>query len=129
MSGTFETQLRVLVMSALHGMTHSLYLDDPVLLKGASGAGIFTSVTKVAESMGMHVQEVGWSCLSVVLCTDFDSQINSYEMVGESNIHTIAAVTARAEATVAYGPCLVVLRHLEGLSNASQGGNTDDESE
>jgi peroxin-6 len=129
MSGTFETQLRVLVVSALRGMAHSLYLDDPVLLKGASGAGIFTSVTKVAESVGMHIQEVDWSSLSIVSCTDFNYEINIYEMVGESIIHTVAAVTARAEAAVAYGPCLVVLRHLEGLSNASQGGNTDEEGE
>jgi len=48
------------------------------------------------------------------------SQINCYDILGESDVKTEATLQVRLEQARECSPCLLVMRHLEALSQTTQ---------
>ncbi|KAJ7684814.1 AAA-domain-containing protein [Mycena polygramma] len=82
-----------------------------VLLKGARGSGKFTTACWVAQRIGMHVLE-----------------INCYDLVGENDTKTEGTLRARFEKLEECSPCILILRHLDGLAQTTQALETGKES-
>ncbi|KAJ7632326.1 AAA-domain-containing protein [Roridomyces roridus] len=74
-----------------------------VLLKGARGTGKFTTACWVAQRMGMHLLE-----------------INCYDLVGENDAKTEGTLRSRFEKLEECSPCILVLRHIDGLAQTTQ---------
>ncbi|KAJ7470448.1 P-loop containing nucleoside triphosphate hydrolase protein [Mycena latifolia] len=82
-----------------------------VLLKGARGTGKFTTACWVAQRMGMHLLE-----------------INCYDIVGENDTKTEGTLRARFEKLEECAPCILLLRHIDGLAQTTQVLETGKES-
>lgn len=78
-------------------------LQLSLLLKGARGIGKFTTAFWVAQRLGMHLFE-----------------IDCYDILGESKAETEGFLRTRFDQAQACTPCIVVLRHLEALSQTTQ---------
>ncbi|KAK7023801.1 peroxisomal biogenesis factor 6, partial [Favolaschia claudopus] len=78
-------------------------LSLSVLLKGARGTGKFTTACWVAHSIGMHILE-----------------INCYDLIGETDIKTEGTLRARFEKLEQCSPCILLLRHIDGLAQTTQ---------
>ena len=57
------------------------------------------------------------------MCLDC-SQVNSYSLIGENDVHTEGALRARFEKAASCSPCMLVLRHIDALSQTTQGTET-----
>ncbi|KAF9475323.1 AAA-domain-containing protein [Pholiota conissans] len=73
------------------------------LLKGGRSIGKFTVASWVAQQLGLHLFEV-----------------NCYDIIGESDVKTEAMLEVRLEQARSCTPCLLILRHLEALSQNTQ---------
>lgn len=73
------------------------------LLKGGRSIGKFTVASWVAQYLGLHLFE-----------------INCYDILGESDVKTEATLQVRLEQARECTPCLLVMRHLEALSQTTQ---------
>ncbi|KAF7338543.1 Peroxisomal biogenesis factor 6 [Mycena venus] len=80
---------------------YNLHLS--VLLKGARGTGKFTTACWVAQRIGMHVLE-----------------INCYHLIGENDTKTEGTLRARFEKLEECSPCILLLRHIDGLAQTTQ---------
>ncbi|KAJ6606664.1 AAA-domain-containing protein [Mycena vulgaris] len=87
------------------------HLHLSVLLKGARGTGKFTAASWVAHRIGMHLLE-----------------INCYDIVGENDTKTEGTLRARFEKLEECSPCILLLRHIEGLAQTTQVLETGKES-
>ncbi|KAG6891139.1 hypothetical protein C0992_010127 [Termitomyces sp. T32_za158] len=81
-------------------------LDMSMLLKGARGTGKFTIVSWVAERLGMHLLEA--------------SAINCYDVIGETDTKTEGTLRARFDKAKTCSPCVLLLRHVEALTQSTQ---------
>ncbi|KAJ7043376.1 AAA-domain-containing protein [Mycena alexandri] len=88
---------------------YNLHLS--VLLKGARGTGKFTTACWVAQRIGMHILE-----------------INCYDLVGENDTKTEGTLRARFEKLEECSPCILLLRHIDGLAQTTQALETGKES-
>ncbi|KAJ7849118.1 AAA-domain-containing protein [Mycena olivaceomarginata] len=80
---------------------YNLHLS--VLLKGARGTGKFTTACWVAQQIGMHILE-----------------INCYDLIGENDTKTEGTLRARFEKLEECSPCILLLRHIDGLAQTTQ---------
>ncbi|KAJ7191062.1 AAA-domain-containing protein [Mycena pura] len=80
---------------------YSLHLS--ILLKGPRGTGKFTTACWVAQRLGMHLLE-----------------INCYDLVSDSDAKTEGTLRARFEKLEECSPCILLLRHIEGLIQTTQ---------
>ncbi|KAJ7093066.1 AAA-domain-containing protein [Mycena epipterygia] len=87
------------------------HLHLSVLLKGARGTGKFTTACWVAQRIGMHLLE-----------------INCYDLVGENDTKTEGTLRARFEKLEECSPCILFLRHIDGLAQTTQVLETGKES-
>ncbi|KAJ7081533.1 P-loop containing nucleoside triphosphate hydrolase protein [Mycena crocata] len=87
------------------------HLHLSVLLKGARGTGKFTTACWVAQRIGMHLLE-----------------INCYDVVGENDTKTEGTLRARFEKLEECSPCILLLRHIDGLAQTTQALETGKES-
>ncbi|TFK72586.1 AAA-domain-containing protein [Pluteus cervinus] len=78
-------------------------LNLSVLLRGGRGSGKFTVSRWVAHRLGMHVLEV-----------------NSYDLLGNSDVATEAMLRAKFEKAIECSPSMLVLRHLEAFAQSTQ---------
>ncbi|KAJ7231442.1 P-loop containing nucleoside triphosphate hydrolase protein [Mycena haematopus] len=74
-----------------------------VLLKGARGTGKFTTACWVGQRIGMHILE-----------------INCYDLIGETDTKTEGTLRARFEKLEECSPCILLLRHIDGLTQTTQ---------
>ncbi|KAJ7771890.1 AAA-domain-containing protein [Mycena metata] len=88
---------------------YNLHLS--VLLKGARGTGKFTTACWVAQRIGMHILE-----------------INCYDLVGENDTKTEGTLRARFDKLEECSPCILLLRHIDGLAQTTQALETGKES-
>ncbi|KAJ6547239.1 AAA-domain-containing protein [Mycena capillaripes] len=86
-------------------------LQLSVLLKGARGTGKYTTACWVAQHIGMHILE-----------------INCYDLVGENDTKTEGTLRARFEKLEECSPCILLLRHIDGLAQTTQALETGKES-
>ncbi|KAJ7067729.1 AAA-domain-containing protein [Mycena belliarum] len=87
------------------------HLHLSVLLKGARGTGKSTTACWVAQRVGMHLLE-----------------INCYDIIGESDTKTEATLRARFDKLEECSPCILLLRHIDGLAQSTQTLETGKES-
>lgn len=95
-------------------------LHTSILLKGARGIGKFTAATWVARQLGLHLLEVCPRGPSLLLYPETLSQINCYDVIGENDTKTEGTLRSRFEKAGTCSPCILVLRHLDALSQTTQ---------
>ncbi|KAF8803602.1 AAA-domain-containing protein [Phlegmacium glaucopus] len=97
------SKLLALTSAALSQRAVEYNLHLSFLLKGGRGIGKFTVVAWVSQRLGLNLQE-----------------INCYNILGESDVRTEAILRVKFEQASACTPCLLVLRHLEALTQTTQ---------
>jgi len=91
------------------------------LLKGGRSIGKFTVASWVAQYLGLHLFEVRASLVLRNLTWSIRFvQVNCYDILGESDVKTQATLQVRLEQARGCTPCLLVMRHLEALSQTTQ---------
>ncbi|EGN96022.1 hypothetical protein SERLA73DRAFT_76019 [Serpula lacrymans var. lacrymans S7.3] len=75
------------------------------LLKGNRGVGKFTVAAWLAQKIGLQLYE-----------------INCFDTVGETDVLTAGTLSARMERVASCAPCILVLRHVDALTKATQSG-------
>lgn len=90
------------------------------LLRGERGVGKFTTASLVAQRIGFHICEVRYVCTSQKLNHSVH-KVDCYELLDESNVNTEATLRVHFDQAVNASPCILILRHLEGLSQTTQG--------
>ncbi|KII88818.1 hypothetical protein PLICRDRAFT_42057 [Plicaturopsis crispa FD-325 SS-3] len=101
--GSAFEKLLSLCSAALVQRAVDYKLHLSILLKGARGIGKFTVASWVAQRLGMHLLEV-----------------NCYDTVGDSTAKTEGTLRARFEKAASCSPCILVLRHIEAISQTTQ---------
>ncbi|CAA7270162.1 unnamed protein product [Cyclocybe aegerita] len=96
-------KLLALTSAALSRRALDYNLDLSFLLKGGRGIGKFCVTSWVAAKLGLHLFEV-----------------DCYDILGENDTKTEALLRVRFEQAASCSPCLLVLRHLEALSQTTQ---------
>lgn len=98
-----------------NAMNYNLYLS--ILLQGSRGVGKFSIIKKVAQHLGIHLMAVSDYPMHMV-CKPFNiSQLNCFEITGDTEIKTEATLKFRFEQAISCAPCILVLRHIEALAN------------
>lgn len=101
-SGPTYDQLYELVSSSLHFAGLNFDLSCNALFHGPRGSGKGTLVKEVAESIGVHVYE-----------------FSIYDILSDTDAKTEAYLRAKFEKAAAVAPCVMLIRHLEGLAKKS----------
>lgn len=96
-------RLQSLVSAALTSGAAGYKLQLSVMLSGVRGIGKMSAVDTAADQLGVHVLEV-----------------NCYRLIGENDVQTEGMLRARFEKAAACAPCLLVLRHVDALSQSTQ---------
>lgn len=91
--------------------SNALDLTLSVLLRGARGSGKSTLARWSAQRAGYHLFE-----------------LDCYDLLGETDIKTEGNLLARVERAAACTPCVLLLKHIEGLARKSQAVETGQES-
>lgn len=89
------------------------------LLQGVRGVGKFTVACWVAQDLGLHLNEASFT-LSHLYLLYTNKQVDCYELLEETEARTEATLRVRFEQASRMTPCLLVLRHLEALSQTTQ---------
>ncbi|KAF8964138.1 P-loop containing nucleoside triphosphate hydrolase protein [Flammula alnicola] len=97
------SKILALTSAALSQRAMDYDLQLSFLLKGGRSVGKFTIASWVAHQLGLHLFEV-----------------NCYDILGETDVKTEAILQVRLEQARGCTPCLLVLRHLEALSQTTQ---------
>ncbi|KAG6878747.1 hypothetical protein C0993_008046 [Termitomyces sp. T159_Od127] len=95
-------------------------LDMSMLLKGARGIGKFTIASWVAERLGMHLLEASVVSLPFLSSINLENQINCYDVIGETDTKTEGTLRARFDKAKTCSPCVLLLRHVEALTQSTQ---------
>ncbi|KAL1674956.1 P-loop containing nucleoside triphosphate hydrolase protein [Schizophyllum commune] len=92
------------VMSIIHSRRAvDLDLNLSILLKGSRGCGKQTTVSWIAQRMGMHLMEV-----------------NCYDLLGDNDAQTQGTMRARFAQAAECSPCVLLLRHVDALAQNAQ---------
>lgn len=70
-----------------------------LLISGPRGSGKFTMASSIAQRLGIHIAE-----------------INCFAIVSENEANTEGSLRARIEMASSCAPCVIVIRHLDALS-------------
>lgn len=98
-----------------NAMNYNLYLS--ILLEGSRGVGKFSIIKKVTQHLGIHLMAVSDPPIHTI-CKPFNlSQLNCFEIIGETEIKTEGTLKFRFEQAISCAPCILVLRHIEALAN------------
>ncbi|TFK26358.1 TER94-PB [Coprinopsis marcescibilis] len=79
------------------------HLDLTFLLKGQRGTGKFTTISWVAQRLGIHLIE-----------------LDCYDLIGENDTKTEGTLRYRFSQAVECSPCIIVLRKLEAFAQSTQ---------
>lgn len=96
-------KLHSLISASLSRISLDCSLDTTFLVKGNRGVGKFTTLSWVAESLGVGVMEV-----------------NCYDLLGDTDTKTEATLRVRFDQATNCSPCILVLRNLEALAGTTQ---------
>ncbi|KAI5900026.1 AAA-domain-containing protein [Schizophyllum commune H4-8] len=92
------------VVSVIHSRRAvDLDLNLSILLKGSRGCGKQTTVSWIAQRMGMHLMEV-----------------NCYDLLGDNDAQTQGIMRARFAQAAECSPCVLLLRHVDALAQNAQ---------
>ncbi|KAI7904380.1 P-loop containing nucleoside triphosphate hydrolase protein [Cokeromyces recurvatus] len=95
-------QLYELVSSSLHPLGRDFKLSCNVLFHGPRGGGKTTLVREVTESLGIHLFE-----------------FSIYDIISDTDAKTEIHLRAKFDKATALAPCVVLVRHMEGLAKKS----------
>lgn len=95
-------QLHELVSSSLHPLGRDFELSCNALFHGPRGGGKTTLVKEVVEDLGIHLYE-----------------FSVYDVVSDTDAKTEAHLRAKFEKAAQLAPCVVLIRHMEGLAKKS----------
>jgi len=95
------------------------------LLQGVRGVGKFTVTRWVAQDLGLHLNEASLQLFSRLYLLYINKQVDCYELLEETEASTEATLRVRFEQASRMTPCLLVLRHLEALSQTTQSQGRD----
>ncbi|CAO3662808.1 unnamed protein product [Rhizopus stolonifer] len=100
-SSTYD-QIYELISSSLHFVGLDFELSCNALFHGPRGGGKSTLVKEVAEALGVHVYE-----------------FSIYDILSDTDAKTEAHLRAKFDKAAALAPCVVLIRHMEGLAKKS----------
>jgi peroxin-6 len=95
-------QLHELVSSSLHPLGRDFELSCNALFHGPRGGGKTTLVKEVVEDLGVHIYE-----------------FSVYDIVSDTDAKTEVHLRAKFEKAAQLAPCVVLVRHMEGLAKKS----------
>lgn len=95
-------QIHELVSSSLHPLGRDFELSCNALFHGPRGGGKATLVKEVVEDLGVHLYE-----------------FSVYDVVSDTDAKTEAHLRAKFDKAAALAPCVVLIRHMEGLAKKS----------
>ncbi|KAI8377091.1 P-loop containing nucleoside triphosphate hydrolase protein [Choanephora cucurbitarum] len=95
-------QLYELVSSSLHPLSRDFELSCNALFHGPRGGGKTTLVKEVAEELGVHLYE-----------------FSVYDIISDTDAKTEVHLRAKFDKAAALAPCVVLMRHMEGLAKKS----------
>ncbi|KAI8390353.1 P-loop containing nucleoside triphosphate hydrolase protein [Blakeslea trispora] len=95
-------QLYELVSSSLHPLSRDFELSCNALFYGPRGGGKTTLVKEVAEELGVHLYE-----------------FSVYDIISDTDAKTEVHLRAKFDKAAALAPCVVLIRHMEGLAKKS----------
>lgn len=95
-------QIHELVSSSLHPLGRDFELSCNALFHGPRGGGKATLVKEVVEDLGVHLYE-----------------FSIYDVVSDTDAKTEAHLRAKFDKAAALAPCVVLIRHMEGLAKKS----------
>lgn len=101
-SSSTYNQIYELVSSSLHFVGLDFELSCNALFHGPRGGGKSTLVKEVAEALGVHVYE-----------------FSIYDILSDTDAKTEAHLRAKFDKAAALAPCVVLIRHMEGLAKKS----------
>ena len=101
-TSTAYKQLHELVSSSLHPLGRDFELSCNALFHGPRGGGKATLVKEVVEDLGVHLYE-----------------FSIYDIVSDTDAKTEAHLRAKFDKAAALAPCVVLVRHMEGLAKKS----------
>lgn len=113
-------KLEPLVAAALTPNAVEYKLQLSVVLKGARGSGKMTAIRNVSRQLGMHLLEVTVYDCSSSLSVLMLSKLDCYDILGDTDAQTEGALRARFEKAASCSPCILVLRHVDALSQTTQ---------
>lgn len=95
-------QLYELVSSSLHPLGRDFEVSCNALFHGPRGGGKTTLVKEVVEDLGLHLYE-----------------FSIYDIVSDTDAKTEVHLRAKFDKAAALAPCVVLIRHMEGLAKKS----------
>ncbi|KAI9483939.1 MAG: P-loop containing nucleoside triphosphate hydrolase protein [Benjaminiella poitrasii] len=95
-------QLYKLISSSLHPLGRDFELSCNALFHGPRGGGKAVLVKEVAESLGVHLYE-----------------FSIYDIISDTDAKTEVHLRAKFDKAAALAPCIVLIRHMEGLAKKS----------
>ncbi|KAG2020608.1 valosin-containing protein [Coprinopsis cinerea AmutBmut pab1-1] len=79
------------------------HLDLTFLIKGQRGVGKYTTISWVAQKLGIHIME-----------------LDCYDLIGENDTKTEGTLRVRFDQATQCSPCIIVLRKLEAFAGSTQ---------
>ncbi|KAI8061520.1 P-loop containing nucleoside triphosphate hydrolase protein [Gilbertella persicaria] len=99
---TAYKELHELIASSLHPLGRDFELSCNALFHGPRGGGKATLVKEVVEELGVHLYE-----------------FSIYDIVSDTDAKTEVHLRAKFDKAAALAPCVVLIRHMEGLAKKS----------
>jgi peroxin-6 len=103
------------------GRNTSSSLQLSILIKGARGAGKKSLIQSVADEAGFSVVMVS---VTGRYSTTTNSQVDCYDIVGETLTVTEGSLQAHMEKAKSAGPSILLLDHIEALAKRSDSSAT-----
>jgi peroxin-6 len=101
-SSSAYKQLHELVSSSLHPLGRDFELSCNALFHGPRGGGKTTLIKEVVEDLGVHLYE-----------------FSVYDVISDTDAKTEVHLRAKFDKAAALAPCVVLIRHMEGLAKKS----------
>ncbi len=119
------SKLLSLTSATLSQKAMNYQLGLTFLLHGVRGVGKFTVTSWVAQDLGLHLNEASLQSFFCLYLLYTNKQVDCYELLEETDTRTEATLQVRFEQASRMTPCLLVLRHLEALSQTTQSQGRD----
>lgn len=114
-------KLRTLLAATLTQGASDYRLQLSVLLQGVRGIGKMSTIRAVAQQLGLHILEVCFVINPGLVLQMLNLlQVNCYRLIGENDVQTEGTLRVRFEKAAACAPCILVLRHIDALSQSTQ---------